>query len=130
MPQPLTIDCPCGWTDTFSKAYSGLLIECPTCGKSHRIPTFDSPEADTGIDMSMMKKLLEPAGETSVNFKPLFTLSLAFAVVVSAIALPLLWERWPVNAAVVGGAFAWPLAIGTAWLGQRRHLKKLAASRD
>ncbi|MBZ0137068.1 MAG: hypothetical protein K8I27_11915 [Planctomycetes bacterium] len=130
------VDCPCGWTEIFSRAYSGLQIECPRCGKTHRIPTFDKPNADDAIDMSTMRQLLgndsAPTPGTgprvTVPFKRLFVLALAIAVIISAIALPLLWGRWPVNAAVVGGAFAWPLAISVAWLGQTRQIKKMNAA--
>lgn len=128
------VDCPCGWTEIFSKAYSGLQIECPRCGKAHRIPMFDETPADEGIDMSTMNRLLQQdeagagAPRVTVPFRPLFLLALVFALLVSAIALPLLWNHWPVNAAVVGGALSWPLAIGVAWLGQRRQLKSVRAS--
>lgn len=120
------VDCPCGWSEVFSRAYSGLLIECPRCGKSHRIPTFDAPDADAAIDMSMMKRLLDqadPPPRVRVVFKPLLLLSCVFAVVVIAVSLPLLWDRWPANIAVAGGAAAWPLAIALAWLGQKRQLR-------
>ena len=135
--EPVTIkcktECACGWTEVFSKAYSGLMIECPRCGKSHRIPTFDSPNADADIDMSTMERLLDQqttheVPRTSVPFKPLFLFACVFAVVVTAIALPLLWNKWPANAAVVGGALSWPVGIAVAWLGQRRHLSKQRAS--
>jgi len=126
------VDCPCGWSEVFSRAYSGLLLECPRCGKSHRIPTFDAPDADAAIDMSTMKRLLDQSAEAppvSVPFKPLLLLSCVFAVVVIAVSLPLLWNRWPANIAVAGGAAAWPVAIAVAWLGQARQLraKKLGA---
>lgn len=129
------VDCACGWTDVFSKAYSGLMIECPDCGKSHRIPTFDSPDADADIDMSTMKRLLnqqtpETGRRVAVRFKPLFFLACTFAFVVSVVALPLLWREWPANVAVVGGAFSWPLAIAVAWLGQRRQLRKSARAQN
>lgn len=120
------VDCPCGWSEVFSRAYSGLLLECPRCGKSHRIPTFDAPDADAAIDMSTMKRLLEQPADSaaaSVPFKPLLLLSCVFAVVVIGVSLPLLWDRWPVNVAVAGGAAAWPLAIAVAWLGQVRQLR-------
>jgi hypothetical protein len=58
-----------------------------------------------------------------VVFKPLLLLSCVFAVVVIAVSLPLLWDRWPANVAVAGGAAAWPLAIALAWLGQKRQLR-------
>ncbi|MCG3185323.1 MAG: hypothetical protein ICCCNLDF_03538 [Planctomycetes bacterium] len=120
------VDCPCGWSEVFSRAYSGLLLECPRCGKSHRIPTFDAPDADAAIDMSTMKRLLDQPAEAppvSVPFKPLLLLSCVFAVVVIAVSLPLLWNRWPANIAVAGGAAAWPVAIAVAWLGQARQLR-------
>lgn len=135
--EPVTIkcktDCACGWSEVFSKAYSGLMIECPRCGKSHRIPTFDAPNADADIDMSTMERLLDQQTattptHTSVAFKPLFTLACVFAVVVTAIALPLLWNTWPVNIAVVCGAFSWPVGIAVAWLGQKRQLPKQASA--
>ena len=130
------VDCPCGWTEIFSKAYSGLQIECPKCGKAHRIPTFDDTSLDESIDMSTMEQLLRPHGEparpdapvVTVPFKRLFVLALVIALLISAIALPLLWDKWPVNAAVVGGALSWPLAISVAWLGQRRQVKKSGAT--
>lgn len=121
------VDCPCGWSEVFSRAYSGLLLECPRCGKSHRIPTFDAPDADAAIDMSTMKRLLDQPAEAtpvSVPFKPLLLLSCVFAVVVIAVTLPLLWNRWPANIAVAGGAAAWPVAIAVAWLGQARQLRE------
>ncbi|MCZ7608313.1 MAG: hypothetical protein M5U25_20175 [Planctomycetota bacterium] len=58
-----------------------------------------------------------------VVFKPLLLLSCVFAVVVIAVSLPLLWDRWPANVAVAGGAAAWPLAIALAWLGQKRSVR-------
>ena len=130
------VDCPCGWTEIFSKAYSGLQIECPLCGKAHRIPTFDETALDESIDMSTMEQLLHPDGEAAkpdtpvvtVPFKRLFVLALVVALLISAIALPLLWNHWPINAAVVGGALSWPVAISVAWLGQRRQIKKLNAT--
>jgi ribosomal protein S27E len=128
------VDCPCGWTEVFSRAFSGLQIECPRCGKTHRIPTFGETPADEGIDMSTMDKLLRPQDEpdgaapprVTVPFKSLFVLSVVIALLVSAVALPLLWDRWPVNAAVVGGALSWPVAIAVAWLGQIRHRRRVA----
>jgi hypothetical protein len=59
-----------------------------------------------------------------VAFRPLLVLSAVVAVLVSAVALPLLWNNWPTNAAVVGGALSWPVAVALAWLGQARHLKR------
>ncbi|MCB9932362.1 MAG: hypothetical protein H6841_02970 [Planctomycetes bacterium] len=120
------VECPCGWTEVFSRAYSGLLIECPRCGKSHRIPTFDAPDADAAIDMSTMKKLLDQPSEprVSVLFKPLLLLTCAVALVAICVSLPLLWNRWPVNVAAAGGALAWPLAVSVAWLGQARQRNK------
>jgi hypothetical protein len=123
------VDCACGWTEVFSKAYSGLQIECPKCGKAHRIPTFDAPDADADIDMSTMERLLEQQQphakpRASVTFKPLFIFACVFAVVMTAVWLPILWHDWPTNVAVVGGAFAWPLGIAVAWLGQGRQLAK------
>ena len=79
--------------------------------------------------MSTMDKLLHPdskpdAPTVTVPFKQLFLLALGIAIVISLITLPLLWNRWPINAAVVGGALSWPLAISVAWWGQRRQIKK------
>lgn len=111
------------------------MIECPDCGKAHRIPMFDSPDADADIDMSTMERLLADqaaptARSVSVRFKPLFMVAVAFAVVVTAIGLPFLWSHWPINVALVGGAFAWPLAIAVAWLGQRRWLSRQTMSEN
>lgn len=126
------VDCPCGWTDVFSSAYSGLQLDCPRCGKRHRIPMFGQPQADDEIDMDVMSKLLkqDSSASTSVNFKPLLLGTLAFAAVASVIGTVLVFalaapERTLVfTATVVGGSFAWPLAISVAWLGQKRQLKR------
>jgi hypothetical protein len=81
--------------------------------------------ADTTVDMSTLEQLIRPERpRVSVVFRPLLLLSLVTAVLVSAIALPLLWHNWPVNAAVVGGALSWPLAVALAWFGQARHLAR------
>ncbi|MCA8911633.1 MAG: hypothetical protein KDB82_08000 [Planctomycetes bacterium] len=76
-----------------------------------------------------MERLLEqqqPHAEprVSVPFKPMFVFSCVFAVVMAAVWLPILWHDWPINVAVVGGCFAWPLGIAVAWLGQRRQVAK------
>ena len=126
--------CSCGWTEVFSRAYSGLMIECPRCGKTHRIPTFDAPDADSAIDMSTMQRLLQqdppenaPTGRrVSVQFKPLLIMACVFAVVVAALGLLLLRNHFPVNIAVAGGALSWPLGVSVAWFGQGRQLKKLS----
>ena len=128
--------CSCGWTEVFSRAYSGLMIECPRCGKNHRIPTFDSPDADSAIDMSTMQRLLQQdppenapaAPRVSVQFKSLFVLSCVFAVVVASLALLLLRNHFPVNIAVAGGALSWPLGIAVAWLGQFRQRRELSGA--
>lgn len=84
---------------------------------------------DTTVDMSTLEKLVHPEKPVvSVQFRPLLVLSLVIALVVSAIALPLLWHDWPTNAAVVGGALSWPIAVALAWLGQIRQVKR--AKRD
>jgi hypothetical protein len=77
------------------------------------------------VDMSTLDHLLGREAPVSVRFRPLLLVSLLIALVVSAIALPLLWNSWPVNAAVVGGALSWPVAVALAWFGQARHLRKL-----
>ncbi|MCB9896010.1 MAG: hypothetical protein H6839_16370 [Planctomycetes bacterium] len=124
--------CSCGWTEVFSRAYSGLMIECPQCGKNHRIPTFDAPDADSAIDMSTMHQLLEqdpPAGpRPGVQFRPLLIFSCVVAAVVAALGLLLLRNHFPANVAVAGGALSWPLGVSVAWLGQVRHRKKLSRS--
>ena len=127
-------ECACGWTEVFSRAYSGLLIECPRCGKSHRIPTFDAPDADSAIDMSTMARLLQQdAPETPAStarvlvlFRPLLILSCVIAVIVAALAMILLHGRYPADIAIAGGALSWPIAVCVAWFGQARQLKKMA----
>jgi hypothetical protein len=129
MPDTCTITCLCGWSEEFSSSYAGLQIECPKCGKGHRVAMFGAQ--DTTVDMSTLDHLLGREAPVSVRFRPLLLVSLALALIVSAIALPLLWNSWPVNLAVVGGALSWPVAVALAWFGQARHLrraKRLAAS--
>ncbi|MBK8207577.1 MAG: hypothetical protein IPK87_12440 [Planctomycetes bacterium] len=129
------VDCPCGWTDVFSKAYSGLQLECPRCGKRHMIPVFSSPSADDEIDMAVMNRLLGTQDKSSatlrVTFKPLFIGAVITAAIVAVVGVPLVVmladaeKVFVLTATVVGGAFAWPLGILVAWIGQKRHVKQL-----
>lgn len=129
------VECPCGWTDVFSKAYSGLQLECPRCGKRHMIPVFSAPNADDEIDMAVMHKLLGTQDKSSatlrVTFKPLFVAAVITAATVTVAGVPLVAmfadeEKTLVLAStLVGGAFAWPLGILVAWIGQKRHVKQL-----
>lgn len=126
MPDTCTIVCPCGWREEFSSGYSGLQIECPKCGKGHRVAMFGA--SGTAVDMSTLDHLLGREAKVSVRFKPLLLVSLVLALLTSAIALPLLWNSWPINAAVVGGALSWPVAVGLAWFGQIRHIQRAKRS--
>ncbi len=124
------VDCPCGWTDVFNSAFSGLLIHCPQCGKRHRIPMFGEARIDDDIDMKVMAKLLERPEENrvevSVKFPRLVLYTLAFALVTACLALLLVEPRMPNGVAVAGGALSWPLAICVAWWGQNRHRKQVS----
>jgi hypothetical protein len=134
IPTMCKVECECGWTDVFSSGYSGIIIDCPECGKRHRIPTFHSrPEVDEQIDAEVMKRLLgdhmpEMPAKPSVNFKPLVLLATAIAVVVAVLAMLLIRPILPNAVAVAGGAISWPIAMLVAWWGQRRYLKAGAAT--
>ena len=126
-PTKCKVDCPCGWTDVFSASFSGLLIDCPKCGKRHRIPMFGAPRADDEIDMQTMERLLETQQDTSrvsLNFPRLLLYALAFAVAAAVVALLLVRPIMPHAVAVAGGALSWPLAMFVAWMGQKRYAKQ------
>ncbi len=122
------IDCPCGWTDAFARGYSGLQIHCPRCGKRHRIPTFDAPQADDEIDMKAMNKLLQRRADNGdvpgVNFPLLLIAASCIAVLVAALALILMRPISPATIAVAGGALSWPVAMAVAWMGQARYRRR------
>lgn len=130
------VECKCGWTKVFSSQFSGIIIECPECGKTHLIPTFEGENLDESIDMATMNRLLEqqqesPAGDgapVTVLFKPLFVMALVFAVVAAVVAFVLVRPVVPHAVAVAGGALSWPLGIGVAWLGQRRQRRKVVGA--
>lgn len=121
----VVVNCPCGWTDTFSKGYSGLVIECLRCGKSHRIPTFATAgvdDLDPGFAQRMMAAMsVSPA--PLVNLKPYFIAS-AVVCVIAAIASVFVRPYYPYGVVILGGALSWPLGLWVAWLGQRRQLKR------
>lgn len=130
------IECPCGWTQTFSRGYSGLEIECQRCGRTHRIPMVGM--ADTEADneaKAVMAKLIntQPYGqaqpgaapEATVRLKPLFVLSAVVCVLAVVVALVFFHAKpWPMAVVIIGGAASWPLGLWVAWLGQRRQRKQ------
>lgn len=125
-----SIDCACGWRETFSRGYGGLQIQCPQCGKEWRIPTFHEM-AEPEIDMETLNRLLDRKPESpavSVPFKPLFLLSLAVGVValIAAVALAaanvIAW--YPMAVVIGGGGLSWPLGVSVAWWGQSRQARK------
>jgi hypothetical protein len=120
------VKCPCGWTDTFSRGYSGLVIECATCGRNHRIPTVDSRGADD-LDPAEVQRIMarmEPS-RVSVNLRPMFIASAVVCVIAAIAAVIFFHDKfYPMGVVVVGGALSWPLGLWVAWLGQRRQLKK------
>lgn len=119
-----SVECECGWRQTFSIAYAGVTVQCTQCGLQHTVPTFGRD--DHGIDMPLMEKLLARHNAPRVHFKPLLLAALAFAVVVAALALLFVRPLVPHAVAVAGGALAWPIAIAVAWWGQKRQLAAVA----
>ncbi|MBX3475088.1 MAG: hypothetical protein KF754_11945 [Planctomycetes bacterium] len=129
------IKCACGWTQVFSRGYSGLIIECGQCGKNHRIPMVGQNDAEASAEaLRVMKPFLEtrPYGEpaqqatlvATVYLKPMFVLS-AIVVVLSAVFAAIFYhdKPWPMAVVIVGGAASWPLGLFVAWLGQRRQAR-------
>jgi len=128
------IECSCGWTQTFSRGYAGLVIDCGMCGKNHRIPTVGANDAAADEEARVvMEKLLQaqrppqvqPAPVT-VRLKPFFVLSAILcgvAIAIGAFVRPF----YPMGVVIIGGAASWPLGLFVAWLGQRSQLKKLRA---
>jgi hypothetical protein len=125
-----TINCACGWRETFSRGYSGLQIQCPQCGKEWRIPTFHAT-AEPEYDMKTLNRLIGESPEApavTVHFKPLFLLSLAVGVVavLASVALAaagvIAW--YPMAVVIAGGGLSWPLGISVAWWGQSRQVRK------
>lgn len=130
------VECRCGWTEVFSSRFSGVIIECPHCGKTHLIPVFGSEDIDESIDMETMNRLLEeqhdePSDAVTVPFRPLFMLACAVAVVLAVVMTILYFTvlPYPVTViSVIGGGFGWPLGIAVAWLGQRRQVRARRAT--
>lgn len=125
-PAPMFIaKCDCGWTDTFSRGYSGLVIECPKCGKNHRIPIVQSDGADD-LDPAAVQRIMsrmEPS-RVSVNLRPMFIASAVVCVIAAITAVAFFHDRfYPMGVVIVGGALSWPLGLWVAWLGQRRQIK-------
>lgn len=131
-PAMFIVKCPCGWTDTFSRGYSGLVIECLKCGKNHRIPTVDQQAADD-LDPAMVQRIMGRMDSTrpSVNLRPMFLAS-AVVCVIAAIAAAVFYHDkfYPMGVVIVGGALSWPLGLWVAWLGQRRQIKKTATNKS
>ena len=134
------VECKCGWTEVFSSQFSGVIIECPECGKTHLIPTFQGEALDDSIDVSTMNRLLQQQQETApaaqprvtVPFRQLFvlacTVSVLLAVVMTILYFVALKDHPVAVVAIIGGGLSWPLGISVAWLGQRRQLRKVVAA--
>ena len=128
MSDTLVISCACGWSSSFTAAQRGLRIDCPQCGQGHRLPMFGA--AGAAVDVSPLAGLTgAETAPSRVAFSPLLLLSLFIAVAACAISLPLLWNHWPVNVAIAGGALSWPVAVAMAWLGQVRQFRKIRQAR-
>lgn len=127
------IACPCGWTQTFSRGYSGLEIECEQCGRRHRIPMIGVADAEADNEArAVMEKLINSqpygqpapgaAAEATVRLKPLFLLSAVVCALAVVAALVFFHDKpWPMAVVIIGGAASWPLGLWVAWLGQRRQ---------
>lgn len=133
------VACDCGWTESFSRGYSGLVVECARCGRMHRVAMFATGAVDDDAEVKrVMDKLLQqqstqrgqPPAAPSVRLKPLFLAS--GAVCVAAVLAAAIFARpfYPLGVVVVGGAASWPLGLFVAWLGQRRQLQRLAKARS
>ncbi|MEE9312537.1 MAG: hypothetical protein V3V10_09025 [Planctomycetota bacterium] len=126
----ISIECDCCWIGEFKSTQSGLQIECPNCGKIHRVPTF-SGEGDS-VDMAILNRLLgrenAPSETTTVTFAPIFKLACAVGAVLFLVGILLVPGSLPVKAGVAGIGLGWPLGIGWAWFSQRRYLKKIQAA--
>ena len=129
MTEKLTIECECGWAAEFDKSQSGLEIECPECGKIHRLPTFCGKEES--VDMATLNRLLgrenTTAAPTTLNFAPVFKLSCAVGVLLIIIAVVFMRGSLATMLGVAGIGLGWPLGVGWAWFSQRRYLHKSAA---
>lgn len=126
------IECPCGWSETFSRGFSGLTVECGSCGRMHRVPTFADQQHEQTIDVDLVERLTgvqmaddQPKRRVHlrVHFKPWFIAAIVFAAIVTVVAV-VAAPTWLIAASLSGGAWAWSLGIGFAWLGQRRQIKK------
>jgi hypothetical protein len=128
MTEHTTVNCECGWSKAFPKTQGGIIIDCPECGKRHRVPMSDQ-QPFNHEDRLVMHRLLGDAmpesrtQQPTVNFKPLVLIVLAVAVVIAGLALAFIRPMMPHAIAVAGGALSWPLAMTVAWWGQRRYLK-------
>lgn len=129
------VQCNCGWTQAFSRGWSGLEIACGKCGRTHRIPMVGIDDADADEEARLvMEKVVnqQPRDEApaqapgAVRLKPFFVLS-ALLCVVAIVAGALVRPFYPMGVVIIGGAASWPLGLFVAWLGQRSQLKKRAA---
>ncbi len=143
-PQPpaqdrVTVACDCGWTDTFSRGYSGLVVECPRCGRMHRVAMFASgtgedSQADQEVKRVMDQLLRQQQRDVPttsdavarVSFKPFFLASAGLCAVAVLVAALFARPFYPLGVVIIGGAASWPLGLWVAWLGQRRQLRRLA----
>ncbi|MCF6228059.1 MAG: hypothetical protein L3J82_05230 [Planctomycetes bacterium] len=130
MAESVSIECDCGWIGEFKSTQAGMQIECPECGKIHRVPTFSGKVES--VDMATLNRLLgrenTPSVATTVTFAPIFKLACAVGAVLFLVGILLVPGSLPVKAGVAGIGLGWPFGMGWAWLSQRRYLKKRAAS--
>ncbi|MHC4839375.1 MAG: hypothetical protein ACYTDT_00230 [Planctomycetota bacterium] len=124
------VDCDCGWSGDFENSQAGVQIECPECGKIHRVPTFSGN--DESVDVATLNRLLgrenTPSEVTTVNFAPLFKLSCVVGLVVIVCAFVFVRSSLPATLGVAGIGLGWPLGVGWAWYSQTRFLRKLDAA--
>lgn len=138
--QPLvTVACDCGWTDTFSRGYSGLVVECPRCGRMHRVAMFRSGTGADSQDEIEIKRVMDQLlrqqqrddavtsdAVARVSFKPFFMASAGLCAVAVLVAALFARPFYPLGVVIVGGVASWPLGLWVAWLGQRKQLRRLA----
>lgn len=119
--------CPCGWTDTFSRGFAGLIIECPRCGKAHRLPTVGDLGADD-LDSRAVQRILSRMSDApeTISLRPWLLLSLGICVVAAVLAAALARPFMPWGVVIIGGAASWPLGLLVARWGQRRQARRSA----
>lgn len=104
------VSCNCGWSSEFPASSAGLEIECPDCGRIHRLPVFgNAGKNDETI---------------SVHFRGFFIASAVLFCVCVVVGFSAFDSFYPNGLVVVGAGAAWPLGLLAAWRGQTAQRRR------